>query len=338
MNRVEELENQLSEPSDALINEVKKIEGDILILGVGGKIGPSLARMAKRAIDEANIGKRVIGVSRFSSGGLRDQLEQWGVETVAADLLDENEWEKIPDAKNMIYMAGNKFGTNGNEYYTWMMNTYLPGRIANRFGQTNMVVFSTGNVYPLTPLSDGGSTEDNEVNALGEYAQSCLGRERVLEFFSRKNETPMLMFRLNYANELRYGILLEVAQAVRDRKPIDLSMGYVNVIWQGDVSEMALRSLLYCSSPPKVLNITGPETVSVRWLAEVFGELLQEEPILINQEKDTALLNNASKSHKLFGYPNVPVRQMIEWIAEWVNEGGITLNKPTHFQERKGAF
>ncbi|MCJ7841217.1 NAD-dependent epimerase/dehydratase family protein [Lederbergia sp. NSJ-179] len=338
MKTVEELERELSKPSDALIREIRELEGDILILGVGGKIGPSLARMAKRAIDMADIDKRVVGVSRFSSGNLREQLENWGIETIGVNLLDETELRKIPKVKNIIYMAGHKFGTTGKEYYTWAMNTYLPGRIAERFRDSNMVVFSTGNVYPLTPLSIGGSAEESETEPVGEYAQSCLGRERTLEYFSRKYETPMLMYRLNYANDLRYGILLEVAQAVQDSRPIDLSMGYVNVIWQGDASDMALRSLRYCSSPPVVLNVTGPETVSVRWLANVFGELLQKEPIFINQEKKTALLNNASKSHKWFGYPRVSLRKMIDWTADWVKEGGVTINKPTLFQDRKGAF
>ncbi|GIO87320.1 epimerase [Paenibacillus faecis] len=338
MKTVTELEDALSTPSERLIGDLAGLDGDILVLGVGGKMGPSLAKLAKRALKAAGKPGSVIGVSRFSSGGLQQELEAEGIETIAADLLSEEALKQLPDARNVIYMAGNKFGTTGREYFTWAMNAYLPGRVAEKFKDARIVAFSSGNIYPFTPLSRGGATELTPPSPVGEYAQSCLGRERVFEYFSRKNGTPLLNFRLNYAIDLRYGILLEVASAVKEGRPIDLNMGMVNVIWQGDANEMAIRSLLLCDSPPVTLNVTGPETVSVRWLADRFGEMLGTEPVLVGEEGPTALLNNASVSHRLLGYPQVTLRQMMEWTAGWVDSGGETLGKPTHFQEREGAF
>ncbi|GAA0134281.1 NAD(P)-dependent oxidoreductase [Paenibacillus sp. YSY-4.3] len=338
MKTISELESKLSEPSDRLIEDLSKLDGDILILGVGGKMGPSLAKLVKRGIDAAGLRTKVTGVSRFSTGELRTELESAGIETIAADLLDEAALAKLPSARNVIYMAGNKFGTTGREYFTWAMNAYLPGRVAEKFPQSRIVAFSSGNIYPLTDIGSGGASEETPPAPVGEYAQSCLGRERVFEYFSRKNGTPIVNFRLNYAIDLRYGILLEIAKAVKEGKPIDLSMGQVNVIWQGDANEMAIRSLLLCDSPPVTLNITGPETVSVRWMAERFGELLGKSPQFSGTEQPTALLNNASHSHQMFGYPRITLRQMMEWTAGWIEAGGDTLNKPTHFQERAGAF
>lgn len=333
-----ELESKLSEPSERLIEDLTKLDGDILILGVGGKMGPSLAKLLKRGIDEAGTGKKVTGVSRFSSGELRNELEAVGIATIAADLLDEAALLKLPESRNVIYMAGNKFGTTGREYFTWAMNAYLPGRVAEKYQKSRIVAFSSGNIYPLTDLASGGASEETPPAPVGEYAQSCLGRERVFEYFSRKNGTPLVNFRLNYAIDMRYGILLEIAKAVKEGTAIDLSMGQVNVIWQGDANEMAIRSLLLCDSPPITLNITGPETVSVRWLAERFGEMCGTAPIFTGVEQSTALLNNASYSHRLFGYPRVTLRQMMEWTVSWIEAGGDTLGKPTHFQERAGAF
>lgn len=338
MQTIEQLEDVMTAPSAELVRDLQQIEGDILILGVGGKMGPTLAKMVQRAIVKAGLAKKVIGVSRFSSGNLREELDAFGIETVAADLLKEEDLQALPDVKNIIYMAGNKFGTTGNEHFTWAMNAYLPGRIAEKFPNSRMVVFSTGNVYPLTNILNGNCTEETPVNPVGEYAQSCLGRERVLTYFSHKNQTPMLIFRLNYAIDLRYGVLLEVANKVYKGDPVDLSMGHANVIWQGDANEYAVRSLLHCDSPPKILNVTGPETVSIRWLAEEFGKRFERRASFANEEEPTVLLNNASQAHQLFGYPRVSLRQMIDWTAEWVANDGATHNKPTHFQERKGAF
>ncbi|WP_096438590.1 NAD-dependent epimerase/dehydratase family protein [Alteribacter populi] len=338
MKTIKELEAKLSDPSEQLVNEIVQLEGDIMILGVGGKMGPSLAQLAKNAVDKAGVNKKVIGVSRFTSSEARLQLEESGIETISADLLNEEQLQALPDVKNIIYMVGKKFGTAGNESFTWAMNAYLPGRIAQKFQNSRIVVFSSGNVYPLTPLTLGGATEQNPTGPIGEYAQSCVGRERVFEHFSKKYKTPMVKIRLNYAIDLRYGVLLEVAKSVNEQKPIDLTMGHANVIWQGDANEIAIRSLSVCDTPPKTLNVTGPETVSLRWLAERMGEYLEEKPIFINEEQDIALLNNASQSNKLFGYPSVSLQEMIEWTVEWVKIDGETLGKPTHFQEREGAF
>lgn len=338
MKTTEELEDRLSTPSERLIRDLHGLDGDILILGVGGKMGPSLAKLAKRGLAAAGKNLQVIGVSRFSSGSLQEELEAEGVRTVAADLLDEEALAGLPDAPNVIYMAGHKFGTTGREYFTWAMNAYLPGRVAEKYKSSRIVAFSSGNIYPFTPVAQGGASEETRPSPVGEYAQSCLGRERVFDYFSRKNGTPLLNFRLNYAIDLRYGILLEIATAVKEGRPIDLNMGMVNVIWQGDANEMAIRSLLHCGSPAVTLNVTGPETVSVRWLAERFGEALGTAPAFTGAEGETALLSNASASHRLLGYPSVSLRQMIEWTADWVLAGGETLGKPTHFQEREGAF
>ncbi|ANX13991.1 epimerase [Fictibacillus arsenicus] len=338
MKSVHESEDKLSRPSDRLVEEVSKMDGDILILGVGGKMGPSLAKLAKRAINQAGVSKKVIGVSRFSKGNLQQELENEGIQTIAADLLNEQDLNKLPKLQNVIYMAGNKFGTSGNESFTWAMNAYLPGKVAETFKDSNIVAFSTGNVYPLTSVNYGGSTESSQTNPIGEYAQSCLGRERIFEHFSKTNNTPTLIFRLNYAIDLRYGVLMDIAESVYQQKPINLSMGNANVIWQGDANDWAIRSLNYCSSPAKILNVTGPETLSVRYAAEEFGKQFNKVPIFINEESDRSLLSNAAQAFKMFGYPSVTLAEMIDWTANWVKQGGETLNKPSKFQEREGAF
>lgn len=338
MNALTELEDFMTKPSLELINDLASLDGDILILGVGGKMGPTLAKMTKRAIDQAGLDKKVIGVSRFSSGSLQEELQNSGIETIAVDLLNDAQLQSLPEVKNVIFMAGNKFGTAGNEHFTWAMNAYLPGRIADKFKNSRIVAFSSGNVYPLTDVVNGNCSEETEPSPIGEYAQSCLGRERVLTNFSQTNETPMLLFRLNYAIDMRYGVLLEIARHVLEGKAIDLTMGSVNVIWQGDANEYAVRSLLHCKTPPRIMNVTGPETISVRWLAEEFGTRFNKQPVFVNEEQPTSLLNNASKAHQLFGYPTVPLQQMVDMTAEWLANDGETYNKPTHFQERKGAF
>lgn len=333
-----QLEKKLSKPTERLIGDVAKIQGDIMILGLGGKMGPTLAKLAKNAIDAAGISKKVIGASRFSNEGLYQELTNFGIECIKVDLLDDKALMQLPDVKNVIYMAGNKFGTSGNEHFTWAMNAYLPGRVSEKYKNAHIVVFSTGNVYPFLPVGGGGATEDIKPSPIGEYAQSCLGRERVFEHFSIKNGTKMLLFRLNYALDLRYGVLLEIAKAVNDERPIDLSTAFANVIWQGDANEYAIRSLLHCESPAKKLNVTGPETVSIKSLAEKFGELFEKSPIFENLPAETALLNNASQSFELFGSPDVSLEEMIRWTAHWVIIEGEQINKPTHFQERKGDF
>ena len=333
-----QLESYLSEPTDEVIAAVAALEGDILILGVGGKMGPTLAKQAKRAIDHAGIAKKVIGVSRFSTPGVQEGLHEAGIETITADLLSEDCLRNLPDTQNVILMAGRKFGSTGNESLTWAMNSYMPGRVAEKFQTSRLVVFSTGNVYPLTPVSHGGATESSPVAPIGEYAQSCLSRERICTYFSSRFGTPMAILRLNYAIDLRYGILLDIAEKVYAEEVISLQMGSVNVIWQGDANAIALRAFAHCQSPPLVLNVTGPETVSIRYLASCFGTLFNKPPRFEGEETATALLSNASRCHQLFGYPRISLGQMIEWVAEWVRIGGTTLRKPTHFEVRDGKF
>ena len=338
MENINQLERTLAEPSQDLVEDIAKLDGDIMILGVGGKVGPGMARQARNAVVQAGVDKRVIGVARFTDQGLVEELESDGVETIATDLTDDRQLRELPDAENIIYMTGNKFGTTGNEHFTWMMNSYLPGRVAERFKDSRIVAFSTLVVYPLASVARGASTEDDPVGPIGEYAQSCVGRERMFEHFSRENGTPILLFRLAYAIETRYGVLLEIAESVKNREPIDLSMGHTSVIWQGDASELALRCLHHCSSPPRRLNIAGPETVSIRWLAHRFGEHFGIEPILENEELENSYIIDGSESHQLFGYPGVPLREMVERVAQWVELNGSTIGKPTHFQERDGYF
>lgn len=338
MNDINNLYQELLQPSDVLVSEIAALDGDILILGVGGKMGPALARLAKQAVDKAGVKKKIIGVARFSEEGLQAELENQGIETYQADLLDDHQLQKLPNAENILYLAGTKFGTTGKESLTWAMNAYLPGRVAEKYKNSRIVVFSTGNVYPLTPVVFGGADENRLPEPVGEYAQSCLGRERLFQYYSSKYNTPILIYRLNYAIDVSYGVLLEIARSVKEKRPIDLSMGHVNVIWQGDANEMALRAFSYCAVPSEILNITGPETISVRWLAEQFGNMFGQSPEFINQEQDTALLSNAAEAFRLFGYPKVPLKKMMELLVEWIKEGGKIINKPTHFQERKGQF
>lgn len=338
MQKSESLYQQLQQPSHDLVADIAAIEGDILVLGAGGKMGPALAKLAKKAIDSSGSDKQVIGVSRFSGNGLEEELNEAGIKTIKCDLLADEHLQALPNVPNVLYLAGTKFGTIGNEPNTWAMNAYLPGRVADKFKDSRIVVFSTGNVYPLTPIAFGGATEETLPDPVGEYAQSCLGRERVFQFVSAKNGTPILIYRLNYANDYTYGVLLEIAKLVKENKAIDLSMGAVNVIWQDDANEIALRALRHCSVPAKILNVTGPETISVRWLAEEFGRMFEQPPVFTNREQPTALLNNAAKSFELFGYPRTPLKRMMALLVEHINRGGKTIDKKTHFQEREGRF
>jgi nucleoside-diphosphate-sugar epimerase len=338
MKKIEAAYKKLLQPSDDLVADVSKIDGDIIILGVGGKMGPGIARVAKQAVDKAGVHKKIIGVARFSEPGLQHQLHKEGIETISTDLLDDGQLKALPDVKNVLYLAGTKFGTSGNESFTWAMNAYLPGRVAQKFKNSRIVVFSTGNVYPLVPVVGGGATESLSPEPIGEYGQSCLGRERVFQYFASKNNTPILIYRLNYANDVTYGVLLEIARSVKENKPVDLTMGTASVIWQGDANEIAIRALRHCTVPAKILNVTGPEVVSFRWLAEQFGNMLGITPEFINEEQSTSFLSNAAESFRLFGYPKVTLKQMMEMVLEWLNQGGKTLNKPTHFSERKGKY
>jgi nucleoside-diphosphate-sugar epimerase len=331
----QQLDELLSRPSEADVAAMAALEGDLLILGVAGKMGPTLAIRARRA---APAGKRIIGVSRFSDAGARAALEATGVETIAADLLAEGALASLPDAPNVLFMAARKFGSTGDEGLTWAMNTFLPAQAAARFRHSRIVAFSSGNIYPFTPVTSGGATETCELAPVGEYAQSVLGRERMLQYFSARYGTPMAILRLNYAIDLRYGVLLDIGTKVFERTPVDVTMGNANVIWQGDANSIALRSFAHASSPPLILNLTGPETISVRDVALRFGRHFGVEPSFTGTESQSALLNNAARCQRLFGYPSVTPDEMIEWIARWIGMGGSTLGKPTHFETRDGKF
>jgi len=333
----EQLDDLLSEPTPEVIQTLGRLEGDILILGVAGKMGPTLARMARRASDAAGVHRRVIGVARFSSDG-QAALESHGIETIHCDLLQEDEVVKLPEVANVIFMAGMKFGSSSNEATTWAMNNVLPGVICRKFRHSRIVAFSTGNVYGLTPIKCGGSREEDPLQPVGEYAMSCLGRERVFEYFSRSFSIPMVLIRLNYACEPRYGVLVDLARCIWNREPIDLSMGYFNTIWQGDANAMALRAFDHVAVPPCVINVTGPETLSVRRVCEQLGQLMNRPVRFTGTEADTALLSDAKRGLELLGPPRVPAEQLIAWVADWVAGGGRSFDKPTHFESRDGRF
>lgn len=338
IRNVAELDELLSEPTEATIRALAALEGDLLILGVGGKIGPTLARMAKRASEVAGIGRRVIGVSRFSTHECEHQLQAWGVETIRCDLLNRKSLFELPEAANVIYMAGMKFGSTGQEALTWAMNSFLPGLVCERYSHSRIAAFSTGNVYGLCPVSKKGSRESDPLNPLGEYAMSCLGRERIFEHFSRAGKMNITILRLNYASEMRYGVLSDVAKRVYAGQAVPLSMGYLNAIWQGDASAMSLQALGRASTPSFVINIAGPELLSVRSIAEEFGALFQKRVRFEGVESDDALLSDAGRAFELFGHPRVSAAQLMTWIADWIARGGTVSAMPTHFEERAGRF
>ena len=335
---VQELEEFLARPSESDIAAMGRRDGDLLILGVGGKMGPSLARRARRAAEKAGVRKKIIAVARFSDNQLRASLASEGIETLAVDLLQPGALSKLPDVPNVVFMAARKFGTTGSEDLTWAMNTFLPGLVAERYRASRIVAFSTGNVYPLRHAMEGGAIESTPVAPVSEYAQSALGRERMFEYGSRQWGTAVTILRLNYAIDLRYGVLLDIGTAVFERRPIDLHMALVNIIWQGDANSVCLRSFAHCQAPPLILNLTGPETLSVKFIAEEFGRRFNVQPTFISEEMPTALLSNAAKAHQMFGRPTVTPEQMIDWTSAWISTGGPRLNKPTHFEVRDGKF
>lgn len=335
---VEDLEHNLSLPGTELIDEVRTWDDGLMVLGAGGKMGPTLCRMAVNAFKEAGKNLDVIAVSRFSNPEEKEKLEAAGVKTISADLMNPESLAELPDCKNIVFAAGHKFGSAGAQSLTWAMNTYLPGMVASRFTDSRIAVFSSGNIYPLVSPSTGGCSEDVSPNPIGEYAQSVLGRERIFEHFSRTNNIPMTMIRLNYAVELRYGVLVDIAQNIVDERPIDLTMGHVNVIWQRDANEIVLRSLAIADSPPTILNLTGPETLSVKWAAEQLAQIIGKQPVFAGDPAPEALLNNASFCFQNFGYPKTTLSQMITLVADWVKRGGETHGKPTGFQVRDGKF
>lgn len=335
---VEELEEVLSRPTAGVVEAMKALQGDIIVLGVGGKMGPTLARMASRASDQAGVRRKVIGVARFSTPGLAERLQSWGVETHSCDLLNRASYGQLPDAPNVVYMAGMKFGTTGQESLTWAMNSFLPGLVSERYAKSRIAVFSTGNVYGLTPLKAGGALEEDALHPAGEYAMSCLGRERIFEHFSRTQGTPMSLLRVCYAVELRYGVLTDIARQVFAGQTIPLGMGYVNAIWQADANAMCLQSLQHVSMPPQVLNITGPAPYSVRKVAEEFGAIFNKPVRFEGIEADDALVANTAKAQRLMGGPATSDSQMFAWIADWVRNGREAWSKPTHYDNRAGDF
>lgn len=332
-----ELEDRLSDPSPEAIDAVASLSGDIMLLGVAGKMGPSLARMTKRALDAAGKNARVLGVARFSAGG-GDWLQAHGIETIRCDLLDEQQLAQLPDVENIIYMTGMKFGATGNESLTWAMNAFLPGIVCRKFRRSKIVAFSTGNVYGLSLVAVGGSKESDALNPVGEYAMSCLGRERMLEHFSRTFNIPMAILRLNYACDLRYGVLVDLARKVWSGEPIDLAMGYVNTIWQGDANAMTLAAFRQLASPPWIVNLTGPELLSVRAVCERFSARWKKPVTFVGEESDFALLSDSTLCQQSLGTQRILADDLIDMVARWIESGGRGLNKPTHFESRDGKF
>jgi len=328
------LENILSEPSDATKEILAGLDGDIVVLGAGGKMGPTLSMMLKKAASDKNI----YAVSRYGDETVRNRIEDAGVRTIQIDLLDESLYSQLPDVKNVFFLAGMKFGASGNQPLTWAMNSFLPGLVARHYKNSRILVFSTGNIYPLFDINSDGPSEDIAPEPVGEYAQSCLGRERMFEYFSQLNNTLMTIIRLNYANEPRYGIIVDIARKILNYKPIDLTMGAVNLIWQRDANDYIIRSISLANSPPTILNVAGSDTLLVRKLAEQIGKELKIKPRFVSQKAQTALLSNASLCIGKFGPPQTELSEMISLIVKWVASGKTVLNKPTKYDIRNGKF
>lgn len=333
-----QLEELLSRPGDKVTEMFSRLDGDLIFLGITGKIGPSLAMMAARACEKAGVKKRIMGISRHIDTEAQKRLDESGIETVRGDLLDKEFLRRLPAIKNVFFLVGMKFGAIDNLPLAWAVNSYVPALIAEHFRNSRIVAFSTGCVYPFVPVHSGGSTETDPLVATGEYAQSCLGRERMFEFGSNRFNTKTVLLRLNYSVEMRYGVLVDIAMKVKSRIPIDLTTGYFNVIWQGDVNDFTLRSVEHVKSPAEILNIAGPEILSVRETALDFGKLLGIEPVFINTESATALLSNPERAFSLLGKPSVPVSQVINWTAEWLKNDGRIIGKPTMYDVRDGNY
>ena len=334
IDSVEALDDLLARPTQALIDDLNRVDGDIMILGVAGKMGPTVAALAKAAVPD----RKVIGVARFSDPSVKTWLKARGIATINCDLLDEAAIARLPKSPNVVFMAGRKFGADGDLPLTWAMNSHVPALVAQAFPHSRMVAFSTGCVYPFVPVTGGGATEDEPLNPPGEYAQSCIGRERMFEYFSRKFGTPGRLFRLNYAIDLRYGVLHDIASKILQGKPIDVTVSHVNVIWQGDAAAQALRCLAHCDTPASPINVSGHEILAVRDLAVKFGARLGREPVFTGREAPTAWLTNTSLAVKLFGTPVVDTDQMIQWTADWVSRAMPSLGKPTKYEVADGRY
>lgn len=333
------LEERLSRPDRRAIDALARCPGDVVVLGAGGKMGPSLARMLRRASDAAgDTGRRIHAVARWSSPEAERLVAESGVETVRCDLLDRAPLAALPDAPNVVFMAGQKFGTTDAPYRTWAMNALVPALCAERYPDARTVVFSTGNVYPLSRADGPGSREADPLTPLGEYANSCVARERLYEHASVTRGTPVATLRLNYAVDLRYGVLVDVARRVWTGEPVDVTMGWVNVVWQGDANALAIAALAEASSPPFVVNLTGPERLRVRDVAEDLGHLLGRAPVIVGEEAGDALLSDTSRLHQSLGAPEVPYDTLVRWVAEWIARGGRLLAKPTGFERRDGRY
>ncbi|MEZ0289790.1 MAG: NAD(P)-dependent oxidoreductase [Sulfolobales archaeon] len=336
---VEELEEILSRPYPETMRVLEKIDGDFIVLGAGGKIGPSLVEMLARAYEKIDPSRRIYAVSRFSRRDVVNKLKRYrNIEIIESDLSNRESVERLPEAKNIIYMVGRKFGTEEDPGLTWITNVYIPALVAERFRESRFIIYSTGNVYPLVEVSSGGATEETQPEPVGEYGWSALARERIMSYFIKKNNSSGVIVRLNYACELRYGVLVDIALKVYRGEEIDLSMGYVNVVWQGDANNYVLRLLKHVSNPPLIINLTGPEIVSVKWVAEEFGKRFNRKPLFKGRAEETALLSNASKLFRLLGYPRVSLLQMIDWISMWISQNKPIYNLPTHYEVRTGRF
>ena len=334
----EKLDGMLTQPSAALVADMQKLNGDIMILGAGGKMGPTLAVLAKNAMAQAGVNARVIAVSRFSDPMAVKLLNEQGVETISADLMNVEQVAALPEVENVIYMAGRKFGTTGQEHMTWAMNACVPTIVARRFVKSRIVVFSSGNIYPMVPAYSAGALEETRPMPNGEYGMSCLARERVFEHYAKEYGARVAIYRLNFAVDLRYGVLYDVASYIMNDEPVPLDMGCFHCIWQGDANEIAIRSLLHASEDVYVLNVTGPQTVPIKETAEKLAKYLGKKVTFTGEPKNTAYLSNASKMFATFGYPAISVDTLIQWQAEWILAGGRLLNKPTHFEERGGTY
>ena len=334
----EALDRAMATVSPGLAEDIAKLDGDILVIGAAGKLGPSLVNLACRAVEQAGTGATVYASSRFSTPGSAEEMKAYGAEVVPAEVSTDEGLAKLPDAKNVIFLVGAKFGTDGNEHATWATNTYLPGRVMQRFPGARVAALSTGNVYPLTPITSGGAVETDFPGPVGDYAMSCLGRERVMTHFSIAEDTPLSIIRLNYAVEMRYGVLIDIATKIKAGVDVDVTMGYANVIWQGYCNEVIIRSLLHASTPPFLLNLTGRETLSIRETAGKVAAAMGREASVVGTEAETALLSNATKCHELFGEPTVGTDELIAATAAWVENDQPLLDKPTHFQTRDGKF